>query len=211
MGTAEVADDAHATQADLGWVLHLQHPGHGYATEAVQAWPKVAFADQGLSRVTASCFANNAGAWRLMERLGMCREPTRSRSPRTAPAKGSTHGLRPPRRRSWWPHDRRGRLAHHACAQARPTRRVFRRRLVASRTGKGRDRFDQSQKISHRSARTHGRLAAECRTFGSARIAADPDGRSARSVRHVHEATIGAVGPASGLKVPSDRSDTRAP
>jgi RimJ/RimL family protein N-acetyltransferase len=73
-GQAEVADQARATQADLGWVLHPQHTGHGYATEAVQALLKVAFTDLGLRRVTASCFADNEGSWRLMERLGMRRE-----------------------------------------------------------------------------------------------------------------------------------------
>ena len=73
-GQAEVAEQAHGTQADLGWVLHPQHTGHGYATEAVQALLKVAFIDLGVRRVTASCFADNEGSWRLMERLGMRRE-----------------------------------------------------------------------------------------------------------------------------------------
>lgn len=73
-GQAEVAVDAHASQADLGWVLHPQHAGRGYATEAVRALLKVAFTDLGLRRVTASCFADNGASWRLMERLGMRRE-----------------------------------------------------------------------------------------------------------------------------------------
>jgi RimJ/RimL family protein N-acetyltransferase len=73
-GQAEVADQARATQADLGWVLHPKHTGHGYATEAVQALLEVAFTDLGLRRVTASCFADNEASWRLMERLGMSRE-----------------------------------------------------------------------------------------------------------------------------------------
>jgi len=71
---AEVAEQARATQADLGWVLHPDHTGHGYATEAVHALMKVAFGDLGLRRVTASCFADNKASWRLMERLGMSRE-----------------------------------------------------------------------------------------------------------------------------------------
>lgn len=73
-GQAEVVDQARATQADLGWVLLPQHTRHGYATEAVQALLKVAFTDLELRRVTASCFADNEGSWRLMERLGMRRE-----------------------------------------------------------------------------------------------------------------------------------------
>jgi RimJ/RimL family protein N-acetyltransferase len=71
---AEVAGQARATQGDLGWVLHPEHTGHGYATEAVQALLEAALADLGLRRVTASCFADNEASWRLMERLGMSRE-----------------------------------------------------------------------------------------------------------------------------------------
>ena len=33
---AEVADQARGVHADLGWVLHPDHAGHGYATEAVR-------------------------------------------------------------------------------------------------------------------------------------------------------------------------------
>ena len=36
---AEVADQGHGVHADLGWVLHPDHAGHGYATEAVPRAP----------------------------------------------------------------------------------------------------------------------------------------------------------------------------
>lgn len=71
---AEVADRARGTQAELGWVLHPEHAGHGYATEAVRALIDLAFDDLGLRRVTAGCFAANEASWRLMERVGMRRE-----------------------------------------------------------------------------------------------------------------------------------------
>jgi len=71
---AEVADRARGTQAELGWVLHPEHAGHGYATEAVRALIDLAFDDMGLRRVTAGCFAANEASWRLMERVGMRRE-----------------------------------------------------------------------------------------------------------------------------------------
>ena len=71
---AEVADRARGTQAELGWVLHPEHAGHGYATEAVRALVDLAFDDLGLRRVTAGCFAANEASWRLMERVGMRRE-----------------------------------------------------------------------------------------------------------------------------------------
>ena len=71
---AEVADRAHRVQAELGWVLHPDHAGHGYATEAVSALIRLCFEALGLRRVTANCFADNEASWRLMERVGMRRE-----------------------------------------------------------------------------------------------------------------------------------------
>ena len=71
---AEVADQALDVQAELGWVLHPHHAGHGYATEAVRELVRLAFEELGLRRLTASCFADNTASRRLMERLGMRRE-----------------------------------------------------------------------------------------------------------------------------------------
>lgn len=73
-GQAEVATRAQATQAELGWVLHPAHTGHGYATEAVRELLRIGFEDLGLRRLTATCFTDNASSWRLMERVGMRRE-----------------------------------------------------------------------------------------------------------------------------------------
>ena len=71
---AEVADLARGVQAELGWVFHPEQAGRGYATEAVRALIRICFADLGLRRVTAGCFAANEASWRLMERVGMRRE-----------------------------------------------------------------------------------------------------------------------------------------
>jgi RimJ/RimL family protein N-acetyltransferase len=71
---AEVADQAKGVQASLGWILHPDHTGYGYATEAVQELLRICFEDLGLRRVTAECFADNEPSWRLMERVGMRRE-----------------------------------------------------------------------------------------------------------------------------------------
>lgn len=71
---AEVATQAERVQAELGWVLHPDHAGRGYATEAVREVIRICFADLGLRRVTADCFADNESSWRLMERVGMRRE-----------------------------------------------------------------------------------------------------------------------------------------
>jgi RimJ/RimL family protein N-acetyltransferase len=71
---AEVADQARGVQAELGWVLHPDHGGLGYATEAVRELVRLGFEDLGLRRLTANCFADNTASQRLMERLGMRRE-----------------------------------------------------------------------------------------------------------------------------------------
>jgi RimJ/RimL family protein N-acetyltransferase len=71
---AEVAEDARAVQAELGWTFDPAHHGRGYATEAIRAVIGVCFAQLGLRRVHAGCFAANEPSWRVMERLGMRRE-----------------------------------------------------------------------------------------------------------------------------------------
>ena len=71
---AEVVDEAKQVQADLGWCLHPDHTGNGYATEAVAEMLRICFEDLGLRRITANCFADNTASWRLMERLGLRRE-----------------------------------------------------------------------------------------------------------------------------------------
>jgi RimJ/RimL family protein N-acetyltransferase len=71
---AEVADQAAGTQAELGWVIHPEHTGHGYATEAVEELLRLGFEVLRLRRLVAECFADNEASWRLMERIGMRRE-----------------------------------------------------------------------------------------------------------------------------------------
>lgn len=71
---AEVKEQARDVQAELGWTIHPEHAGRGYATEAVAELLRICFEDLGLRRVTALCFADNVPSWRLMERIGMRRE-----------------------------------------------------------------------------------------------------------------------------------------
>ena len=71
---AEMAKHARGVHAELGWVLHPDHAGRGYATEAVRELIRLCFEDLELRRVTANCFAANDASWRLMERVGMRRE-----------------------------------------------------------------------------------------------------------------------------------------
>jgi RimJ/RimL family protein N-acetyltransferase len=71
---ADVKEQARGVQAELGWVIHPDHTGHGYATEAVRELLRLCFDELHLRRVTADCFADNEASWRLMERVGMRRE-----------------------------------------------------------------------------------------------------------------------------------------
>lgn len=70
----EVLPAAQGVQAEIGWVFDPQFHGRGYATEAVSEVLRLAFAELGLRRVEAYCFAENEPSWRLMERVGMRRE-----------------------------------------------------------------------------------------------------------------------------------------
>lgn len=62
------------SEGDLGWMLHPDYQGRGYATETAQALVRHAFEERGLHRLTSGCDTRNAPSWRLMERLGMQRE-----------------------------------------------------------------------------------------------------------------------------------------
>jgi RimJ/RimL family protein N-acetyltransferase len=71
----DVAAQTRGMQAELGWVLDPAYTRHGYATEAVRELLRYCFQDLGVRRVTANCFLDNDTSRRLMERVGMRREP----------------------------------------------------------------------------------------------------------------------------------------
>jgi RimJ/RimL family protein N-acetyltransferase len=60
--------------AEIGYLLHPDHQGHGYATEASRALLRIAFEDLRLHRVVAQLEARNDASARVLERLGMRRE-----------------------------------------------------------------------------------------------------------------------------------------
>ncbi len=61
--------------ASLGWDLDLQCRGHGYATEAARALVDFAFQSTEVDIIFSECFAANRASIRVMEKLGMRREP----------------------------------------------------------------------------------------------------------------------------------------
>jgi RimJ/RimL family protein N-acetyltransferase len=63
----------HAT-GEIGYIVHPDHAGRGYATEAAAPLLAVAFDELGLHRVIGRTEARNAGSARVLEKLGMRRE-----------------------------------------------------------------------------------------------------------------------------------------
>jgi RimJ/RimL family protein N-acetyltransferase len=61
-------------RGEVGYLLHPDHEGHGYATEAAAAMLRLGFEDLGLHRIVGSLDARNVGSARVLERLGMRRE-----------------------------------------------------------------------------------------------------------------------------------------
>lgn len=60
--------------AEIGWVFHPDHHGHGYATEAARAMLALGFEQVGLHRILAELTPQNTASVRLCQRLGMREE-----------------------------------------------------------------------------------------------------------------------------------------
>jgi RimJ/RimL family protein N-acetyltransferase len=58
-------------QGEIGFVVHPDHHGHGYGTEAAQELLRIGFAEVGFHRIVGRCDARNSASAGLMERLGM--------------------------------------------------------------------------------------------------------------------------------------------
>jgi RimJ/RimL family protein N-acetyltransferase len=61
-------------QGEIGFVLHPDYHGQGYALEAAREMLRLGFAELGLHRIIGRCDGRNTASARLMERLGMRRE-----------------------------------------------------------------------------------------------------------------------------------------
>lgn len=59
---------------DIGYVLHPDYWGQGYAVEAARGLAHAGFRDFGLQRIVATCDQRNKASARVMEKLGMRRE-----------------------------------------------------------------------------------------------------------------------------------------
>jgi RimJ/RimL family protein N-acetyltransferase len=61
-------------QGELGFIVHPDHGGRGYATEAAQAVLGLSFGAYGLHRVEGRAEARNVASIRVLEKLGMRHE-----------------------------------------------------------------------------------------------------------------------------------------
>jgi RimJ/RimL family protein N-acetyltransferase len=61
-------------QGEIGYVVHPDHAGKGYATEAAEVMLRLGFEELGLHRIVGHIDARNRASARVLERLGMRRE-----------------------------------------------------------------------------------------------------------------------------------------
>jgi RimJ/RimL family protein N-acetyltransferase len=61
-------------QGEIGFIVHPDHHGRGYATEAAGPLLLIAFRDLGLHRVVGRVEARNTASARVLEKLGLRRE-----------------------------------------------------------------------------------------------------------------------------------------
>jgi RimJ/RimL family protein N-acetyltransferase len=60
--------------AKLGYAVHADHQGHGYATDAARALTAYGFDQLGLHRITAAVGPDNAASIAVLKRLGFTHE-----------------------------------------------------------------------------------------------------------------------------------------
>lgn len=61
-------------QGELGWSIHPDFQGRGFATEGAREMLRLGFEDLGLHRIYADADARNEASLKVMDRLGMRRE-----------------------------------------------------------------------------------------------------------------------------------------
>lgn len=66
----------HHRQGEIGYILHPDHHGHGYAPEAARALLHLGFADLGLHRIIGRLDTRNTASARVLAKIGMRHEAT---------------------------------------------------------------------------------------------------------------------------------------
>ena len=65
-----VTDEANR-QGEIGWTIHPDQQGHGYATEGAREMLRLGFDELGLHRIVGRRGPAERGSLRIMEKLGM--------------------------------------------------------------------------------------------------------------------------------------------
>ena len=66
---------ANRPMVEVGWRLAREHWGHGYATEAAREALRFGFEEVGLEEIVSFTVPQNLRSRRVMERIGLVREP----------------------------------------------------------------------------------------------------------------------------------------
>ncbi len=64
------------SMVEVGWRLAREHWGHGYATEAAREALRFGFEEIGLEEIVSFTVPQNEPSWRVMERIGLRRDPS---------------------------------------------------------------------------------------------------------------------------------------
>jgi RimJ/RimL family protein N-acetyltransferase len=70
------ADYVTPGMVEVGWRLAREHWGHGYATEAAREALRFGFEEVGLEEIVSFTVPQNVRSWRVMERIGLVRDPS---------------------------------------------------------------------------------------------------------------------------------------
>jgi RimJ/RimL family protein N-acetyltransferase len=65
-----------APMVEVGWRLAREHWGNGYVTEAAREALRFGFEDVGLDEIVSFTVPQNERSWRVMERIGLRRDPS---------------------------------------------------------------------------------------------------------------------------------------
>ena len=77
VGLHRVPFEAPFTPAvEIGWRIARGHWGHGYATQAATEAVRYGLEQVGLDEIVSFTTPDNVRSWKVMERLGMIRDPT---------------------------------------------------------------------------------------------------------------------------------------
>ena len=74
IGAVSAALDESGQESELGWILHKDYWGKGYASEAAKAIMDFAFEELKVKKVVAHCDYRNVASIRIIEKIGMTLE-----------------------------------------------------------------------------------------------------------------------------------------